>query len=179
MKFRIPGLMALSTLAVLAACASQPGGRAAPNELSTKAAGYYKYRLSLQRENVLYEQYAYLRIEAQDGKDRISLCKDTNLGTISFFPEYQYVPTGKREDLGEQHTYRTLLPRSSRIELSDQDEDWDGVVQIDTLTLRDGTMSLFVITARANRYLARTPARPISATEFAAECAPAASPKQP
>lgn len=176
MTFGTLGLIALSASLTLAGCATQPIGRPAGNELSSKAAGYYKYRLSLQRESMLYTEYGYLRIDAQDGKDRLSLCKDLNLGTVSFVPEYEYVAAGEKSDLGEIRSYRTLLPRSSRTVLSDQDDAWSGMLQIDTRTSKDGVVSLFVITGKANRYSARSPALPTTAKEFDTSCAPATDP---
>lgn len=173
MTFGTLGLIALSASLTLAGCVMQPIGRPAANELSSKAAGYYKYRLSLQRESAHYNEYGYLRIDAQDGKDHLSLCKDLNLGTVSFLPDYEYLAAG---DLGEIRSYRTLLPRSIRTVLPGQDDAWGGMLQIDTRISRDGVLSLFVITGKANHYSARSPALPTTAKEFDTSCAPATDP---
>lgn len=144
-------------------CAVQPIERTASNELSSKAAGYYKYRLSLQRESSFYNQYAYLRIDEQQGKDRVSICKDLQLGDISFRPNFHYLAAHQNTQLGETKSYEAELPGSSK-------ETTEASVRIDMLTRKDGTTTLFIVTSKAHRFLERTPLMQIAEKDFDAGC---------
>lgn len=149
-------------LALLAACATAPAEQFPPNLLSTQAAGYYKYRLSLQRESSFFKEYGFLRIDTMDGHDRISICKDVRLGNVSFQPKRNYKITHQQTDLGNLHSFIAWVPLA--------EEAKDGQVQIDTLVSKDGMRTVFVAMMKDNRYQARTPTTPATATEFDASC---------
>ena len=80
----------------------------------------------------------------------------------AFEPKFQYLAAHNTSDLGDAKSYRSLVSYAK--------DDWDGFVQLDTLTYKDGTLNLFIITSKANRYLTRSPLLKSNAKDFDAAC---------